>query len=144
MSAIERADPKAGPFCNLSQAYFSGLDTIAKGYEPAFKGAGRWNLELMGLMTRRAQAWLDIPARFSQCRTPQDLVLEQTRFWQAAARDYTEGARRLTVALGAAALPGFNGARGDGTAAPVRDYITFPEPKSAAAAEEPKRDRRAA
>ena len=74
MSASERNDPKAGPFVNLSQTYCNGLDVLAKGYEPVLKGVGRWNLEVMSFMTRRASAWLEIPARASQCKTPQDLV----------------------------------------------------------------------
>lgn len=143
MSASERGDPNAGPFCNLSQAYFSGLDMAAKGFEPTLRSAGRWNLELMSLATRRAQAWMEIPTRLSQCKTPQDLAKEQMRFWQVATHDYAEGVRRLTVAFGALAVPGFNGAWGGKAVAPARDYITFAEAKPAAA-EETKRDRRAA
>jgi hypothetical protein len=138
MNASERADPKAGPFGNLSQAYFGQLDMIAKGLEPALKGVGRWNIELMALMTRRARAWAEIPSRLGQCKSPQDLIGEQLRFWQAAAHDYADGAQRLTVAFGALAVPGLNGALG---AQPVaRDYITFAEPKPEPAV----RDRRAA
>src|SRR4029079_5967616 len=54
MSASERLDSKAGPLGNMSQTYFGGLDTIAKGFEPALKGVGRWNLEVLGFMARRA------------------------------------------------------------------------------------------
>ena len=143
MSASERGDPVAGPFGNLSQAYCTRLDQLAKSYEPALKNAGRWNLELMGLMTRRAQAWLEVPSRASQCKTPQDVVREQLRFWQTAAQDYTEGTKRLAAAFGALAAPGLNGAWGGKTAEPGRDYITVAETKSAAA-ETQKRDRRAA
>ncbi len=96
----------------------------------------------MGFMTRRTQAWLEIPGRVSQCKTPQDLVKEQLRFWQAAAHDYTEGSRRLAATWAALAGPGFGAASGK-QAAPVRDYITFAEPK-ANAAEAPARERRAA
>ena len=141
MNASERSDPKAGPFVNLSQTYCNGLDVLAKGYEPMLKGIGRWNLEVMGLMTRRARAWMEFPARASQCKTPHDLAREQLQFWQTAAHDYTDGARRLTVALGALAPPSLHGK----SAAPTRDYITFAEPSpQAAAVEAPKRERRAA
>jgi hypothetical protein len=142
MSASEPGDPKAGPFVNLSQAYCNGLDLLAKGSEPALKGIGRWNLEVMGLATRRARAWLELPSRVSQCKTPQDVVREQLQFWQGAVRDYSDGARRLTQALGALALPGFGGAVSKGTS-PARDYINFPEGKPAAP-EASKRERRAA
>jgi len=144
MSASERSDPKAGPFVNLSHTYCNSLDFLAKGYEPVLKGIGRWNLEAMSLMTRRARAWMDVPAQVSRCRTPQDLVREQLQFWQTAAHDYSEGARRLTVALGALAGPGFEGAQRGRTVAPARDYIDVTEAKPAAAADVPKRERRAA
>ena len=138
MSAGERNDPKAGSFVNLNGTYWSGLDLLAKGYEPVLTGVSRWNLELMGLMTRRTRAWMEIPARASQCKTPQDLVREQLQFWQTAAHDYSDGARRLTIAFGALAGPGINGA-----VAPARDYIDVAQPKPAAT-EAPRRERRAA
>jgi hypothetical protein len=137
MSGNERIDSKAGPLGNLSQAYFGSFDTMVKGCEPALKGVGRWNLELIGLMTRRSQAWLEMPARLGRCKTPVDVFSEQMRFWQTAAADYADGSRRLAAAWGACAvMPKLNGAQ-------PRDYITFAEPKDTAAA--PKRsDRKAA
>jgi hypothetical protein len=113
---------------NLSQSYFGGLDTIVKGCEPALKGVGRWNFELMALMTQRAQAWAEIPVRLGQCRTPQDLVREQMQFWQAAMIQYSAGSQRLALALGACSVPGLHGPGGGKTPAPRRDYITFAEP----------------
>jgi hypothetical protein len=109
---------------------------VVKGCEPALKGVGRWNLELIGLMTRRSQAWLEVPTRLAQCKTPMDLFKEQMRFWQSAAADYTEGSRRLSAAWGAAAMPKLNGTQ-------PHDYMTVSEPKDSEAA--PKRgDRKAA
>lgn len=143
MSGNERRDPSSGPMGNLSQAYFGNLDVLMKGYEPALKGVGRANLEVAGLVTKRAQAWLEIPARLSQVRTPQDLIKEQLRFWQAAAHDYAEGSRRFVAALGACGVPAFNGEWRTDANGQSRDYITFPEPKEQAASA-PKRDRRAA
>ncbi len=136
MSGTERLDSKADPLGNLSQAYFGGVDMMVKGYEPALRGVGRFNLELVGLMARRSQAWLEIPVRLSRCRTPMDLVNEQLRFWQTAAADFAEGQQRLAAALGACAvLPKLNGAQ-------PRDYITFPEAEETPAA--PKRGERKA
>jgi hypothetical protein len=139
MGANERGDPVAGPFGNLNGAWCGVLDQLARGYEPVLRNAGRMNLEVVGLMTRRAKAWLELPSRVSQCKTPQDLIGEQLRFWQTAAHDYTEGARRLAVTFSAFARPGLNG----GADPTTRDYITFPEPK-AAAPDGQRRDRRAA
>jgi hypothetical protein len=136
MSGSERLDSKAGPLGNLSQTYFGNLNMMVKGCEPALKGVGRWNLELVGLMTRRSQAWLDVPTRLAQCKTPMDIFNEQMRFWQAAAADYTEGSRRLGAAWGAPAMPKLNGTQ-------PHDYMTVAEPKDTSVA--PKRsDRKAA
>jgi hypothetical protein len=137
MSGSDRLDSKAGPLGNLSQTYFGSLDMMAKGYEPALKGVGRWNLELLGFMARRAQAWLEIPSRLSQCKTPVDVFNEQGRFWQAAQADYADGSKRLMSAWSAcSALPKLNGI------GQPHDYITFPEPQETAAA--PKRGERKA
>jgi hypothetical protein len=128
MSGNERLDSKAGPLGNLSQAYFGGFDNMVKGCEPALKGAGRLNLELFGLMTRRSQAWLEMPARLSRCKTPVEAYGEQMRFWQTAAADYADGWQRLAAAWGAcAAMPKLNGSQ-------PRDYMAVAEPKDAAAA----------
>jgi hypothetical protein len=147
MSASERMDPKSGPLGNLSQVYFGSLDSVARGFEPALKGVGRWNLEFMNLITRRTQAWLDVPAALSRCKSPQDVLNEQFKFWQKAAAQYSDGSHRLAAAFGACAvIPGLNGAWVNGSgAAPARDIITFAEPKDAPAAAAAKRtDRRAA
>ena len=93
MSGSERLDFKAGPLGNLSQSYFGGLDMMVKGYEPALKGVSRWNLELFGLMARRAQAWLEISSRLSHCKTPVDVLNEQGKFWQTAAADYADSSQ---------------------------------------------------
>jgi hypothetical protein len=141
MSSGERIDPKAGPFSNLTQTYSANLDSAAMGFEPMLRGVARWNLEVLGLMTRRARAWSEIPARASACSTPQDVVREQLQFWQTAARDYTEGAQKLSAAFGSLGVPGFNGAAADASELAQRDYITFPEPKPV---EQPARGRKAA
>ncbi|HEY5828936.1 MAG: hypothetical protein ACAH24_02105 [Hyphomicrobiaceae bacterium] len=129
MSGNERLDSKAGPLGNLSQAYFGGIDNMVKGCEPALKGVGRWNLELFGLMTRRSQAWLEMPARLGRCKTPVEAYGEQMRFWQTAAADYADGWQRLAAAWGACAvMPKLNGSQ-------PRDYMAVAEPKDAAAAD---------
>lgn len=136
MSGSERLDSKAGPLGNLSQSYFGGLDMMVKGYEPALKGVGRWNLEVLGFMARRTHAWLELSSRLGQCKTPVDVFNEQGKFWQAAAADYADGSKRLVAAWGAvAAMPKLNGTQ-------PRDYITFPEAQEAPAV--PKRGERKA
>jgi hypothetical protein len=146
MSGSERQDPHGGPLGNLSEAYFGTLDKVMKGYEPALKGVGRWNLELFSLMTKRSREWLEMPTRLSRCKTPLDVAGEQARFWQTAAGQYAEASHRLAAALGACAVvPYFNGTWGGETVERTRDYITFPEPKESVADTGPvHRDRRAA
>ena len=124
MSASERLDSKADPLGHLSQAYFGGLDVMVKGYEPVLKGVGRWNLELIGFMARRARAWVDIGSQLGQCKSPVEIFKVQTKFLQAASADYADAARRLTAVWGTAtAMPQRDGAKD------ARDYITFPEPQ---------------
>ena len=142
MAASERNDPHAGPFANLGQAYCNNLDTLAKNYEPVFMGASKLSLEVMNFMTRRTRAWLEIPARATQCKTPLDIAKAQQQFWQAAVHDYTEVAQRLTSALGAIASPALTGKWASPPGVPARDYIAISETKLPA--EEPKRERRAA
>jgi hypothetical protein len=138
MGGSERLEPKLGPLSNLSQACFGNLDMVVKTYEPALKSIGRWNLELVGFMARRAQAWLETSSRLSKCKTPAEVLGEQARFWQVAAADYADGSRRLAAAWSSCAMA----ARTGNGAGQPRDYITFPEPQEAQ--DTPKRGERKA
>ena len=146
MRGSERPDPMSGPLETMSQTYFAGLDRIAKTYEPAVNGLSRYNLEIAGLAARRARAWFEIPTTLGRCKTPQDLLGEQTRFWQTAMVQYTESWHRLSAVLGSFAVaPGLNGELIGKMTAPARDFITFPEPSGTAEpAEQSRSDRRAA
>ena len=73
-----------GAFANPFQMVFGSLDTVAQNMSPMMgpmKAMAQWQLETMGFMNRRAQAYMEIPSRLSRCRTPQDLMSEQMRFW---------------------------------------------------------------
>jgi hypothetical protein len=145
MRGSERPDPLCGPLENMSQAYFAGIDRMAKAYEPVVNGLSRYNLEITGLAARRARAWFEIPTNLSRCKTPQDLVGEQARFWQTAMLQYAESWQRLTAAVGTfAVVPSFNGAFGGKTVAQGRDFITFPDAPAATDNGEQRSDRRAA
>jgi Phasin protein len=146
MRGSERPDPMCGPLENMSQAYFAGIDRMAKTYEPALNGLSRYNLELAGLAARRARAWFEIPATLGRCKTPQDVLGEQARFWQTAMAQYTQSWQHLSAVAGSFAIvPGINGALGGQMAAPARDFITFPEATgSNGEDEQPRTDRRAA
>jgi hypothetical protein len=75
----------------------------------------------MGLLNRRAQAYLQAPARLAQCRSPQDVLNEQMEFWRTASAQYTESSRKL-FDVWAFAAPWSSTAP---PAAASRDYINF-------------------
>ncbi len=126
-----------GPCQNMMQAYFGGLDQAAQGFEPMTKGLARVQLEMIGLASRRAQAYLEFPSRLAQARTPQDLFGEQMRFWQTAFQQYSDSSRRVVTAMAAMATPQA-GAFGDTrTKARSRDYLSVPETGDAADARGP-------
>jgi imidazolonepropionase-like amidohydrolase len=50
----------------------------------------------IGLMTNRAQAFLELPGRLAKCRSPIELWREQTRFVQEG---FTEYARYLVISF---------------------------------------------
>lgn len=110
----------AGPFFAPFHAYFGNLDSVAQGMSP-FKHMARSQLELMGFISRRTQAYLEIPSRLQQCRTPQDLLNEQARFWQTAFEQYADASRRMTEAWTQAGLGNLQ----QPVRATARDYINF-------------------
>lgn len=132
----------AGPFFAPFHAYFGSLETMAQGMSP-LKAVARSQLEVMGFFSRRTQAYMEIPTRLQQCRTPQDLFNEQARFWQTAMEQYAEAGRRMTEAWTQASFG--NGAASQPVRATARDYITFgAEPDTNAKPKANGHDRRAA
>jgi hypothetical protein len=104
----------------------SGLEPVAKVYEPLFKGIGRCSLEGLALVSRRSQAWLAVTARLGEFRSPAELATSQWQFWQAAAEDYAHAAQRLAAAFGVCvALPEHKGIA-------QRDFITVEGPLASA------------
>ena len=96
-------DPNAfGPFGALFQQYFATIESFGPGRLPAgvataldpesftshatapLKAAARCQLEVFGFLNRRTQAYMQVPTRLAQCRTPQDLINEQMDFWRTA------------------------------------------------------------
>jgi hypothetical protein len=148
MTGIAGFDPNAfGPFGAIFQNYVSALESFGEGnpgsiaglpgFDPQaataqvtapFKAAGRCQLEVLGLVNRRAQAYMQVPTRLAQCRTPQDLMNEQMAFWRTASEQYTDSTRKITEAWTQAfpwaATPWGRGAAGAATQA-ERDYISF-------------------
>jgi len=139
-------DPNVlGPFGALFQTYFTALDTFGQGSKafggtlgsPAafdseaatallaapLKVAARCQLEMLGLASRRAQAYLQVPTRLAQCRTPQDVVNEQMAFWRTAAEQYGTSGRKIGEAW-AQMFPWLTAGAGRQTTR-ERDYINF-------------------
>ena len=73
----------------------AGRSVVAKEVEPVAKAAMLANCEVASLMSKRARAYLDLPATIAACRTPQDLLEKQQLFWQQCARDYNQAASTL-------------------------------------------------
>ena len=67
------------------------LDTLSAGFGP-MKAITAQQMALIQLASRRAQAYLGVPQRLSRCRTHQDVVEEQMRFWQTAMAQYQDSA----------------------------------------------------
>jgi hypothetical protein len=138
-----------GPFGQMFDAYFSGLQSLSQGFGsqgfgvPAFdaqalgsqmtgpaKAVARCQLEAMGLVNRRTQAYMAIPTRIAHCKTPQDLIGEQMAFWKTAAEQYTESSQRIAEAWSQIFFPAGFGSAFAG-AGRERDYISFPAAKDA-------------
>ena len=130
VAAASRAQANGkSPIHSVFQMYFSGLEAAGQAYDPFMKGFARAQLELLGLMNRRAQAYLEVPTRLSRCRTPQDVVDEQMRFWRTAFEDYSDSVGRVRDTLASFAMPPFGFQLPDDDAESARDYITLPETK---------------
>jgi phasin protein len=127
-STVVDSDGKSS-FQQVFQPYLGGFGALAQAYEPLFKGLARWQLEVLTLSSRRAQAYLEMPSRLAQCRTPQDLAGEQMRFLQTAYQQYTECAQRGLFAL--TQLGGLASGAATTEAPRERDYMTVSEPKEA-------------
>ncbi|MFA5898736.1 MAG: phasin family protein [Hyphomicrobium sp.] len=110
------------------QFAFGGLEAFGQAYDPFLKGIARTQLELYGFWNRRAQAYMQIPARLAQCRTPQDIANVQTQFWRSAYEDYTDSTGRVANALAACGVPNLASFVSDEVRA-AHDYIAFPEVK---------------
>jgi hypothetical protein len=107
------------------QKLIASTEHAAKAAAPMMKCAACANLEFASLAGRRAKAYLDIPSEIVQCRSPQDLIVAQARFWQAMLRDYAEYSQRVVTAL--RAFDGeVRGPENGERRARERDLLTFP------------------
>jgi hypothetical protein len=97
--------------------------------EQMMRGYARWQAEVQGLMARRAQAYMELPNRLAQCRTPQDIVQEQQRFWKTCFEQYGQSSQQIMQAfMQMMAMPLVAGLPSE--PANRHDYLSFPEPRS--------------
>lgn len=81
----------------LEPAHFdhrTALEAFSSGLGPV-KAMALSQMELLTLTSRRMQAYMAIPTRLARCRTRQDLLEEQMRFWHTAMDQYQESASRI-------------------------------------------------
>ena len=138
-----KSDPSGGPIQAMLDTAFGGVTAAGRSFEPWFRAAARSNLEAYSLMSRRTLAYLELPMRLSQCRSPQDFAGEQMRFWQEMSRQYAESAQKvigawIDFAQKASRRGSKNGPEKE------RDYITFPEPEEASTGSRRSGERQAA
>ena len=72
-----------------------GKNAVAKEVEPVAKAAVLANCEVASLMSKRARAYLDLPATIASCRTPYEMFEKQQAFWQQCAKDYGKAASAM-------------------------------------------------
>ena len=122
-------DPNAfGPFGYLVQPYVAAFENLGllsndpQRFNAPLKVAARCQLEVLGLANRRSQAYLQIPARLAQCRSPRELLDEQMAFWRTAAEQYGETYRKIFDAWAGADAFAYSSGR---SSTAERDYINF-------------------
>jgi hypothetical protein len=88
-------------------ADFNGLTSYRTAVEQAFAAWNTAQQELVGFMTRRALACANWPTEIWNCRSPQDLVEQQTKFVQDLLADWhTSSARARPLFSDAIGAPG--------------------------------------
>lgn len=124
MRMDSRTDPSGGPFQGMLNAAYDQFATAGRAFEPWFKAAARGNLEAFALVTRRAQAYVELPARLGRCRSAQDLLEEQTRFWQTMMEQYAECSQKILQAWADVAKASSKSGQ---ASKPQGDYMMVPE-----------------
>lgn len=72
----------------------TAIEAFSAGLGP-MKAMALSQMEVATLASRRTQAYMTIPTRLARCRSRQDLVEEQLRFWQTAIEQYQESTSRI-------------------------------------------------
>ena len=91
--------------------------------EPFWKFTARLQIETIALMSRRAQACMELPSTLARCASPQDILTEQVRYWQLAQRHYMQSLGTVAGSVPAADEP-----EAAQALARPRDYLVVAEP----------------
>ncbi|MDX2308926.1 MAG: hypothetical protein NW216_11855 [Hyphomicrobium sp.] len=117
----------------IAAAAGSIMDRLGLAAAPV-KAMALANVEMTTLMSRRAQAYLELPKAIARCRSGQDVMREQMLFWQTAWEQYQDSSTRLATAWTQALMPAALGtsSRESELAAREQSPIKLPEagPKS--------------
>ena len=103
--------------------------------EPPWKILARMQIETMALMSRRAQAYLELPQTLAQCRTPGDLMTEQVRFSQIAQRQYMAAGEHVYALLPMPSLA--TTSKTEEKSVKPRDYMVVQQNEAAVPAKPP-------
>ena len=80
---------------DFAAPYGAGKTAWAKEIEPIAKAMSLAQYEMLGLMSKRARAYMDWPTRFARCRSPKDVLTLQQSYWQQCVADYTATAQAV-------------------------------------------------
>lgn len=73
----------------------ASTDVLTKDVEPIAKAAALSSCQMASLMSKRTQAYIQLPAAVASCQTPMDLLQKQQEFWQQCAKDYSAAAKAM-------------------------------------------------
>ncbi|MGI9521163.1 MAG: hypothetical protein ACR2PG_05885 [Hyphomicrobiaceae bacterium] len=79
----------------FAQSYGAASSVLTENAEPFANAVIGAQFALLGLMSRRAQAYMAWPTRVASCRTPQDIVSAQQNFWQTCVADYGQAGQAI-------------------------------------------------
>jgi hypothetical protein len=97
MGQLPNGDLSTTAYSTASNLMMTGLTAATTRVEPVARGVANCNIEVAGLMTRRARALIDTSSRITQCKTPQEFAEANMQYWQAAAKDYIDASRRIAT-----------------------------------------------
>lgn len=97
---------------DVSEAMFQPMRAIAIG-----------QINTLALINRRLQACMTLPHELASCRSPNDFVQTNLRFFQMALRDYSDAVENIAKAWDETVSPP---AGDQARAAPRHDYLVLP------------------